>query len=255
MTFQAFEGSNTLGVTLNGNTEAYNFAFNLKNVSGQKAINYSMDAFVTKNPATYKDMLYGGLNMAFQGSGHGFSNAQMQSSLVGSGTFNILNARIKGIAMIKLLNSLFKDTSDELKTERIDGDLSIKNQIVTYNAHSSDKVANNRIHGAINFSAVYAPEMRIESDIKKEYANLSKVQSLLPGMDLNCVYNPDGTLPFDLRLTGPANKTPGFEAWDRGRLERNIGECMKKKAAQAVQEKAQDLGKDLGAKLKGLFGK
>ena len=256
-TFKSFDGSGVMGVTMNFGVQPYpyTFAFNLKNVNGQKTINASMDAFVVKNPQAYKDMLAGNLNMIFQGGGRGFSAAQVESSLAGSGTYSIAQATIKGVSFIKLLNSLHGDKSDALSTDLIEGDLTVKNQVITYNEKSSDKVLNSHAHGAIGFNAMYAPDMKVQLDIKKEYANLDMIKNLIPGLDLSCCYSPDGTVPFDVHLTGSVSKTPGLDAVDMSRIKKNILDCAGKKAQQAIQQKAQEVGQDLGNKLKGLFGR
>ncbi len=255
MTFQAFEGSNALGVTLNGNTSAYTFAFNLKNVNGQKAVNSSIDAFVVKSPEGYKDKLYGSMNMVFQGSGRGFSAAEMESSLAGSGTYNLVKAKVKGYAAIKIINGLFGEKTDEFVFDKIDGNLLIKKQVLSYTANTVGRPGTIKIVGGINFDNVYTPNMMIWCDLKRQYLDSEAVQKLLPGMDPNkmeCIKDAE-VIPVDCKFTGPA-KDNNY-SWDRGRLEKFIGDCVAKKVQQLIKQKSEEVGKDLGDKLKGLFGK
>ncbi|HTC20726.1 MAG TPA: hypothetical protein VK859_07760, partial [bacterium] len=209
MTFKSFDGTCVAGVTLNGNTLAYNYGFDLKNVSAQEAVNASVDAYVTQNPGDYKDKLFGTMNLAYAGSGRGFSEAQMMATASGLGHYSIDGAKVKGFAVIKTINNYLKDQSDEMNFDQITGNLVMKNKVFSYTANTTGKVGAIRETGSINVAdMVYAPDMKIQCDIKKEFLNSDALQNALPSGIRGLIKNPDwiaddnGNVPLDAKFTG-----------------------------------------------------
>ncbi len=254
-TFKSFDGAGVAGVTINTGVAplAYNYAFNLKNVNAQKAINGSVDAYVVKSPEDYKDKLYGTMNMVYQGSGRGTDTAAMEASALGTGSFNITEAKVKGYSAIKSINGIFGDQGDSLGFDKIVGTLAVKSQVCSFKSDFTSHVGSMQAVGGINFSNVYTPSMMVYGNIHKQFLDSDLIKSKLPpGTDVNCVADADGNVPVDFKFTGPVKENHWSYVWDR--LLKNVGDCIGKKAQQAVQQKAQDLGKDLGSKLKGLFG-
>jgi len=263
LTFQGFDGTGVMGVTYVINTQAVNFGFRLKDVNAQKAIDYTIDAYVTKNMSDYKDKFFGNLNFVYSGGWRGFAGDQMISSSVGSGSYTLDNAKVKGFPAIKSVNKFFKDQSDEIDFEQIKGNLAMKNKVFAYTADTAGKVGAFRENGAINVaSMLYAPDMKIQCDIKKEFLNSDSVQGAIPAefkaiaggaqKVLDFAADDNGNVPVDIKFAGPVKENN--YSYDWARAENNA----KKKAGAAVKNAAQDLlknnGKDLGAKLKGLFG-
>jgi hypothetical protein len=262
LAFEGFDGTGVMGVTYVINTQAVNFGFRLKDVSAQKAIDYSIDAYVTKNLSDYKDKFFGDLNFSYSGAFRGFSGDQMISTSVGSGNYTLDKAKVKGFPAIKSINKYFKDQSDEINFEQIRGNMAMKNKIFTYNADTTGKVGVFRETGAINVAdMVYSPDMKIQCDIKKEFLNSDAVQSGIPaevksivtsGQQLiDYAADDNGNVPIDIKFTGPVKDNNYSYDWTRLRSN------AEKKAGAAVKNAAQDLlknnGQDLGDKLKGLF--
>jgi hypothetical protein len=250
-TFGGFDGTGTAAFSMTfGKVVAYNYSFNLKNVNAQKAINRSIEVYVEKNQKDYKDKLYGTMNMVYSGSGKGLSGDSMMASQTGSGTYNIVAAKVKGYAAISAMNSFFKEKSDEIKFEKIDGNLGLKNSVMSYTANTLDKVGTIRVAGAINLmNMVYAPDMKVRCDVKKEFLDSDAVRGQIPAQyrsafNIGLAADKNGMVPVDFRFTGPVKKMPGLDCLDASRLLNNVINNL-------VQEKA----KDLGGALKGLFGK
>ncbi len=255
-TFKSFDGTGVTGVTMNLGVKPYpySYAFNLKNVNAQKAINASADAYVVKSPEDYKDKLFGTMNMVYQGSGRGFSAAEMEASALGSGNYTITSAKVKGYSAIKTINGIFGDQGDSLGFDKIVGTLAVKSQVCFFKSDFTSKVGSMQALGGINFSNVYTPDMKVFGNIHKQFLDSDLIKSKLPpGTDVNCIADSNGDVPVDFRFTGPVKDNNWSYDWNR--LLKNVGDCIGKKAQQAIQQKAQDLGKDLGDKLKGLFGK
>jgi hypothetical protein len=259
MTFKSFDGTGALGVTLNGNSQAYAYSFNLKNVNTQKAVNASIDAYVVKNPSDYKDKIFGTMNFAYAGSGRGFSGDPMIASAVGSGNYSLVNAKVKGFAVIKTINKYFKDSSDEINFETIAGTLGMKNKIFSYTANTTGKVGAFRETGGINVANMaYSPDMKVQCDIKKDFINSDSVQGNLPDEIKPLVKNPDwiaddkGNIPLDVKFTGPVSSNNWSYDWNRiiQNVKNKAAKEIQKAAGSAVQQGAQNLGNQL----KGLFG-
>ncbi|HJT24908.1 MAG TPA: hypothetical protein VJ873_10040, partial [bacterium] len=254
ITFKAFDGTGALGVTFNGNTYVYSYGFRLSNVNAQKAVDASIDAYVTTKDLTkYKDMLYGTMNLAYSGTGKGASGDQMIASQVGSGNYNLVGAKVKG-AVIKRINGYVKDSSDEMGFEKIDGVLAMKNKIFTYTANTQGKVGAIRERGGIDVvKMVYSPDMTLQGDIKKDFINSDMLKSALPNglgalvKDPSFLEDGNGNIPVDLKFTGPVSDSN--YSWDSDRLVNNV----KKHAAQILQNSAQPALQNLGNQLKGLF--
>lgn len=255
ITFKAFDGTGAMGVTFNGNTYAYSYGFRLSNVNAQKAVDASIDAYVTtKDYTKYKDMLYGTMNFAYAGSGKGFSGDPMVASQVGSGSYNLVNAKVKGLAAIKAINSIAKDNSDEINFEKIDGTLSVKNKVFSYTANTTGKVGAFRLAGGINSDGIYTPDMKIQCDIRKDYINSDAIQSQVPGEVRGFVKDHEdyltddnGNIPVDVKFTGLASDNHYSYDWDR------LVNNGKKHLGSAVQNAAQPVIQNLGSQLKGLF--
>jgi len=258
MTFKSFDGSGAMGVTVNYGAAslAYTYGFSLKNVDGQKAINASVDAYVTQNPADYKDKIFGTMNLAYSGSGRGTSGDQMIASQTGTGNYAIDKGKVKGFPLIKAINGLFKDKSDEVSFERITGTLAMKNKVFSYTVNNSGKVGTLKAVGAINtVDMTYSPDMKIQGDIKKEFLDQEALKGQMPAqyrdkanmMDL--IADDNGNIPLDFRFTGSVKKTPGLDCLDLSRAIKNVlnhlAKAAEKSAGQAVQQGVKDLGKQL----------
>ncbi len=259
ITFKSFDGTGVYEFILNGNTQAYSYSFNLKNVSAQKAINASVDAYVTKNPSDYKDKFFGLMNFAYAGSGKGFSEDQMIANAAGSGNYSITNAKVKGFAVIKAVNKYFKDQSDEMPFDQIAGNLVMKNKVFSYTANTNGKVGAIREAGAINVAdMIYASDMKIQYDVKKEFLNSDSLQAGLPDFARGLLKNPDwlsddkGNVPLDVKFTGKVKDNNYSYDWSR--LTQNLKAKAGKELQKAAQDTIQKVAPDLGSKLKGLFG-
>jgi hypothetical protein len=254
-TFQSFDGSGIAGVTVNlGSLPTYGYAVSLKNVNGQKAIDASIDAYVTKNPADFKDKIDGTMNLAYAGSGKGFSGDAMMASQVGSGNYSIVNSKIMNLSIIKLINQFFKDNSQDMKFDEITGNLGMKNKVFSFTANTTGNVGTIRVTDGINVvEMAYSPNMLIQCDIKKEFINSDKITSNLPGTIRDQVKNVDaladgnGNVPIDIKATGPV-KDNNF-SYDWTRLLNNVTKKLKDAAKALIQNKVQDLG----GQLKSLF--
>jgi len=263
--FKSFDGAGSTGVTVHFDKEplSYSYAFSLKNVNAQKAVDASIDAFVTNaTMMSLKGKIFGTMNLVYSGAGKGTSSAQMMPSQVGSGSYNIVGAKIKGVPIIKTINGFLKDNSDEMGFERIDGVLGMKSSVITYTANTNGKVGAIREKGGINVAVtpmVYSPDMEIQADIKKDYVNSDAIKTAigpeLAGLIKNVDFLADdnGNVPVDLKFTGVVSEN--HYSWDRTRIgavvQKHVGAEIQKAAAPVVQ----DLGKKAGDALKGLFGK
>ena len=245
ISFKSFDGTGAAGVTWNFNANSYSYGFSLVNVDAQKAVDGSIDAYVAKKDySDFKDTLYGTLNMAYSGTGKGFSGDAMLNSQVGKGTYALTQAKLKNLKAVKFVNGLFADKSDELKFQRIDGTMGMKNSVYSYTANCSDKVGTMQVVGGINGDGVYAPDMKIKLDIKKEFLDSDQIQNLLKqklgaqasaenaNKLIEYASDDQGNLPIDFRFTGKASKTPGMDCLDLSRAENNAARHLIKDAAQ-----------------------
>ncbi len=257
--FQCFEGTGMAGVTVNlGAVPNYTYAFRLDGVNSQKAIDASIDAYVTtKDYSAYKDKLFGTMNFAYAGYGKGTSGDVMMASQVGAGNYSLVDAKVKGLAAIKTINSAVKDSSDEIHLDKIEGTLGMKNKVFSYTANTVDKVGALRIKGGVNGDGVYTPDMTINCDIKKDYVNSDSVKGQIPEpyrdqFTLDWASDNDGNIPVDFKFTGKASEN--HYQWVSDRLVSNIkkraGQALGNAAKNAVKQKAQDVGN----KIKSLFG-
>jgi|ERR1035441_2417692 hypothetical protein len=197
------------------------------------------------------------MNLVYSGSGRGISGDQMMASQVGAGSYNLVQAVVKGLAPIKALNSVFKDNSDEIKFDKIDGTLSMKNQVFSFTANTIGKVGAMRISGGVNSDGVYTPNMKIQSDIKKDFVDSDQVKGQIPAqyrdkVSLDWAADDNGNIPVDLNFTGKAAEN--HFNWDSGRLTNNVQKRLGKEAEKAAGQVIQQKAKDLGSQLKGLFG-
>jgi hypothetical protein len=256
ISFSSFDGTGEAGVTYTFDSQACGYAFNLKNVDAQKAIDSSIDAYITtKDFSAYKDKLYGKLNLVYAGLFRGLSGGAMVATSLGTGSYSLTQAKVKGFSVIKTINQYFKDSSDEIDFDQIAGNLGMKNKVFSYTANCVGKVGQIRETGGIDVSQmVYSPDMMIQCDIKKSFVNSDAAMSGLPAMVRGQVKNVDwladgqGNIPVDVKFTGAVSDN--HYSPDFGRLSKNveshIGDALKSSAQGAVQ--------DLGNKLKGLFG-
>lgn len=259
-TFKSFDGTGAAGVTWNFVTQAYTYGFVLKDVSAQKAIDASIDAYVTtKDYTDYKDKLFGNLNLSYAGSGRGFGGDEMIATALGNGSYTLDHSKVKGLSVVKAINKYFKDSSDEIAFERIKGNLVMKNKVFAYTADTNGKVGAIRETGAINLAdMVYAPDMKVQADVKKEFLSSDAVLAGVPAELRGLVKNTDwladanGNIPVDFKFTGPVKQNNYAYDWDR--LKKNINDHVGEEAKKALQNAVKDGGKDLGEKLKGLFG-
>ncbi len=250
ITFKAFDGSGALGVTFNGNTYAYSYGFRLSNVNAQKAVDGTVDAMVTTKDLTkYKDILYGTMNFAYAGSGKGTSGDPMMASQAGSGNYSLVNAKIKGLAVIKAINGYLKDKSDEINFDKIDGILAMKDKVFSFTTNSVGKVGAIHETGGIEMvKMAYSPDMEVRCDIRQDFIDFTAVSSGIPpafsGIVKNAGYLTDGNgnVPIDLKFTGPVSEN--HYSWDSGRMVNNIKKnagFQLQKAAPAVINKIKNL--------------
>jgi hypothetical protein len=257
--FQTFDGTGLAGVTLTmGVIPSYTYALRLTGVNSQKTIDASIDAYVTKKDfTTYKDKLYGTMNIAYAGYGRGVSGDLMMASQVGAGNYSLVNAKVKGLAAIKALNNAVKDPSDEINFEKIDGVLGMKNKVVSYTANTSEKVGAMRIKGGINADGAYTPDMTIDCDLHKDYVNSDAIKGQIPDayrdkFSLDWAADDSGNIPADFKFTGPA--ADNHYQWVPDRLVNNVKKHAGQVLGQAAQQVIQNQGQNLGNALKGLFG-
>lgn len=254
-TFSGFDGTGAASLSITaGKILSYAYAFDLKNVNAQKAVNASVDAYVTQNPEKYKDKLAGTLSFAFKGTGRGVSGAEMMASAAGSGNYSVSNGEVKGYAAISEMNNFFKDKGDSIGVDSITGDLSIKNKVLAYNATVNGKIGQVRAKGAINLATYYySPDMTVQCDIHKDYIDSDAVKSVLPaqlqgkGDITKLMADSNGNVPIDFHFKGDATQKPGVECLDLNRLVNVALNNYLSQNAGDVQNKAQNV-------LKGLFG-
>ncbi len=255
ITFNAFDGTGALSVTFNGATSACSYAFSLKNVNAQKAVDASIDAYVTtKDYTSYKDKLYGTMNFAYSGSGRVTSGDQMMASQVGSGNYSLVDAKIKGLAALQTINSYLKDKSDEINFDKIDGTLAMKNKLFSFTLNSVGKVGAIHETGGIEMvKMAYSPDMEVRCDIRQDSIDFAAVSSGIPSVftgfvkNTSCLADANGNVPIDLKFTGPVSEN--HYSWDPGRMVNNI----KKNEGAQIQNTAQPVIKNLGNQLKSLF--
>jgi uncharacterized protein involved in outer membrane biogenesis len=253
-TFGGFDGTGVASLLVNvGKTLAYSYAFDLKNVNAQKAINASVDAYVTLNPEKYKDKLSGTMNFTYKGTGHGTASAEMIASAAGSGNYSIANGTVKGYSAITVMNNFFRDKSDQIVINSIAGNISVKNKVVAYTATANGKIGQVRANGAFNLTTYdYAPDMKVQCDIHKDYLDSDAIKSQMPAsvrdkVDINRLADSNGNVPLDFHFTGNATQMPGLNCLDVNRLVNNIINSYTNDVTTQVQQQGQNL-------LKGLFG-
>jgi len=255
ITFSSFDGTGVAGVTYTFDTQAYRYGLNLRNVDAQKAIDSSIDAYVTtQDYSSYKDKLFGKLNLAYAGSGRGLSGDTMIATAAGSGNYALAQAKVKGFSVINTINQYFKQSSDEIDFDQVAGNLVMKNKVFSYTANCAGKVGEVHETGGIDCSTLaYSPDMRVQCDIKKEFVNSDAVVSGLPESVRGLVKNLDwladsqGNIPLDFRFTGVAAEN--HYSWDSSRLSKNVTGHL----GQELQNSAQPVIQNLGNQLKKLF--
>jgi hypothetical protein len=240
----------------------YGYELNLQDVSAKSAINDGVDSFVSKNPENYKDKVTGTMNFKFGGSG--LMDAEPAKSLKGNGTFKIAGASVQGLAMLGGVMDSLKDSPKAVKMDALDGTLAVADSKVVLTANSTGAFGKIRMNGAVDFDGNYAPDMRVETDIKKEMLDSKKVFSFLPSslqsrIDVNRAADEQGYVPVDFKFTGAVSSAPGLKALDVTRLTKNVTSSYTKAITNKVTEKLGDktgkAGEAVGNALKGLFKK
>ena len=255
ITFSSFDGTGVAGVTYTFDTQAYAYGINLKNVNAQKAIDSSIDAYVTtKDYSSYKDKLYGNLNLVYAGAGRGISGDTMIATAVGKGNYALDDTNVKNLPFLSPFMAFFKDPSNEIEFDRVAGDLAMKNKVFSYTAGCEGKVGHIRETGGIDCSTLaYSPDMKIQCDIKKQFINSDAVMSSLPDSirgsmnNLDWLADSQGNIPLDFRFTGVAAEN--HYNWDSSRLIKNVTGHL----GQQLQNSAQPIIQNLGSQLKKLF--
>lgn len=260
-TLKAFEGkaSGAYSQLFNGKWESpLSFAVTLAGVSAQKAVNDTVDSFVKKNSEQYKDKILGKMNFSFLGSAMQNNNDPrvFRKTLKGEGPFQITGVQIQGLALLGTVFQSLKERSDALKMEQLDGKIALKDEKVFLEAQSTGSTGRMRLKGAVDFDGNYAPSLRLENDIRKEYLDSEKVLSFIPSalrgkIDWSRAADAQGFVPLDFELKGKISDPPGAGALDTRRLMRNVEESYKREIQQKTQEKLEGVKE----KLKGLFGK
>lgn len=236
----------------------YGYSLDLTGVSAQSAINDAVDSFVTKNPEQYKDKVTGTMNFKFAGTGA--MDANPAASLKGNGTFQIAGATLQGLAMLGGVMDSLKDNTKALKMDKVDGTLAVASRTVSITANSTGSFGKLRVLGGVDFDGKYAPEMRVETDVKKELLDSRKVFGALPSalqgrIDLDRAADAQGYIPVDFKFTGLVTDAPGLKAIDVTRLTKNVTGSYTKQITNKVTEKTGAAGQAVGNALKGLFKK
>jgi hypothetical protein len=247
--FNSFDGAGEAGVTYAFNSQAYGYALVLKNVNIQKAIDSSIDAYVTtKDFSSYKDKFYGNLNLAYAGTGKGIAGNAMIANLRGAGNYSLAKAKVQDLAAVTAINKFMKSSSNEIDFDQIAGNLAMKNKVFAYTANTEGKVGAVREPGALDCVAMaYAPNMKVQCDIKEDYLNSDAVDAALPDIlkgqakNLNWLADDNGNIPVDFTFTGKA--ADNHYSYDWTRIKKNIGKHLGSAAA--------DAGKNL---IRNLFG-
>lgn len=238
----------------------YSYSLDLKGVSAQDVVNDSVDSFVEKNLTDYKDTIFGTMNFDLKGTMMGNSGDAMEKSLTGVGSYSITGTKFKNLSAVKYINGLFKDKSDEITLDTIKGNLSIKDEVVSFTTDTTGKIGKIHAAGGVDFNGVYKPDLKVQCDLKKDILDSDAVKGNLPPLvrnnfDMNRFADDQGNIPIDFRFTGPASKKPGLDCLDLSRLVKNVTNSYTKE----VQKKATDAVKsalpNVGNAIKGLFGK
>jgi hypothetical protein len=98
----------------------------------------------------------------------------------------------------------------------------------------------------------YAPDMKVQCDIHKDYLDSDAIKSQMPDsvrdkVDINRLADSNGNVPLDFHFTGNAAQMPGLNCLDVNRLVNNIINSYTNEVTTQVQQQGQNL-------LKGLFG-
>ncbi len=247
--FNSFDGAGEAGVTYTFNSQAYGYALVLKNVNIQKAIDASIDAYVTtKDYSSYKDKFYGNLNLSYAGTGKGLSGDEMITNLKGAGNYALTKSKVQDLAAVTAINKFMKSSSNEIDFDQITGNLAMKNKVFSYTANTEGKVGAVRETGGIDcVTMAYSPDMKVQCDLKEQYLNSDAVDAALPDLlkgqakNLDWFADDKGNIPVDFTFTGKA--ADNHYSYDWARIKKNIGKHL---GSAAV-----DAGKNL---IKNLFG-
>jgi hypothetical protein len=194
-------------------------------------------------------------------------DAAPEKSLRGTGPVLVTGVRVQGLAMLGGLFKNLKQAKSEMKMDRLEGTVAFMDGKAVLDLKSEGETGRTRVKGSVGFDGVYAPEMRVENDVKKEALDVdayfgSLPESLRKKLDINRAADAQGYVPVDFKLTGPASEVPGAKALDLARLTKNVTSSYTKGVLEKVTGKSgavsttvQKAGEALGGKLKGLFGK
>jgi hypothetical protein len=160
--------------------------------------------------------------------------------------------------MLGGLSQALKDSPKALKMDKLDGTLAVGDRKVTVTANSAGDFGRLRVNGAVDFDGNYAPEMRVENDVKKDVLDSKAYFGALPGslssrIDLNRAADAQGYVPVDFKFTGAASQAPGFKALDFTRLTKNVTNSYTKEVTNKIAEKTGAAGAAVGNALKGFF--
>jgi hypothetical protein len=234
----------------------YGFSIDLKGVSAKTAINDAVDSFVKKKPESLKDKVTGTMDLKFAGTGR--MDAKPADSLRGNGTFLVSGATVQGVAMLGGVVESLKDDTKALKMDKLDGTLAVADRKVALTANSAGDFGRLRVKGAVDFDGVYAPEMRVETDVRKALVDSKKLfgalsEDLQRRIDVDRAADAQGYVPVDFKLTGEAAKAPSLKSLDVTRLTKNVTSSYTKQITNKVTEKTGATGEAVGKALKGLF--
>ncbi len=145
------------------------------------------------------------------------------ASLNGSGNYAISNGTVKGYAIITFLNTFFKEKGDGITLDSLTGNFTAKNTALTFTANGNGKMGKIRANGALNMQTwLCAPEIKIESDIHKDFLDSDAIKAQLPDnikdkFDINLLADSNGNVPLDFRITDNPTK-PTLKWLDISRL-------------------------------------
>jgi hypothetical protein len=170
----------------------------------------------------------------------------------------ITGVRIQGLALLGGLFKNLKDKKNEMKLDKLDGTIQLVDGKAVLALKSEGTQGRMRVNGAIGFDGFYAPELRIENDIRKDAMDVdtyfgSLPQSLRSKLDINRAADAQGFVPIDFKLTGAVSEVPGAKALDLTRLTKNVMGSYTKGVQQKTAGVAQKASGAIGSKLKGLF--
>jgi hypothetical protein len=150
----------------------YGFSIDLKGVSAKTAINDAVDSFVKKKPESLKDKVTGTMDLKFAGPVGWTPSPPIP---FGERDLPVSGATVQGVAMLGGVVESLKDDTKTLKMDKLDGTLAVADRKVALTANSAGDFGRLRVKGAVDFDGVYAPEMRVETDVRKALVDSKKL--------------------------------------------------------------------------------